>query len=100
MSLYTLSIPGILPFFSSDRTMRIRVPGSTSATESLLSSVSVTLSWSESNGVKWYEELPRTYLCDQSVISETDDSQCRRVSFDTFGEELGLLGVSLGSLVT
>ena len=35
--------------------MRIRVSGSTSATKSLLSSVSVTLSCSESNGVKWYE---------------------------------------------
>ena len=53
--VYTWSIPGALPFFSSDRTMRIRVSGSTSATKSLLSSVSVTLSWSESNGVKWYE---------------------------------------------
>ena len=45
---------GALPFFSSDRTMRIRVSGSTSATKSPLSSVSVTLSCSESNGVKWY----------------------------------------------
>ena len=35
--------------------MRIRVPGSTGATESLSSSVSVTLSGSESNGVKQYE---------------------------------------------
>ena len=32
--------------------MQIRVSGSTSASKSLLSSVSVTLSWSESNGVK------------------------------------------------
>ena len=55
MSLWTLSIPGALPFFSSDRLMRIRVSGSTSATKSLLLSVSVTLSWSESNGMKWYE---------------------------------------------
>ena len=30
-------------------------PGSTSATKSLSSSVSVILSWSESNGVKWYQ---------------------------------------------
>ena len=29
--------------------------GSTSATKSLSSSVSVMLSWSESNGAKWYE---------------------------------------------
>ena len=35
--------------------MRTSVSGSTSATRSLLSSVSVTLSWSEFNGVKWYE---------------------------------------------
>ena len=35
--------------------MRIRVSGSTSAIKSLLSSVSVTLSRIESNGVKWYE---------------------------------------------
>ena len=32
--------------------MRIRVSGSTSATESLLSSVSVTWSWSEPNVVE------------------------------------------------
>ena len=55
MMLYTLSIPGALPFFSSVRAMRIRVSGSTSATKSLSSSVSVILSWSESNGVKSYE---------------------------------------------
>ena len=36
MSLLTLSIPGALPFFSSDHIMRIRVSGSTSATRSLL----------------------------------------------------------------
>ena len=35
--------------------MRIRVSGSTSAAKSLSSSVSVILSWSEPNGVKWYE---------------------------------------------
>ena len=51
MMLQTLSIPGALQFFSSVRTMRIRVSGSTSATKSLSSSVSVILSWSESNGV-------------------------------------------------
>ena len=34
--------------------MRIRLSGSISATKSLLSSVSVTLSCSESNAVKWY----------------------------------------------
>ena len=39
--LKTLSIPGALQFFSSVRTMRIRVSGSTSATKSLSSSVSV-----------------------------------------------------------
>ena len=48
----TLSIPGALPIFSSDRTIQIRVSGSTSATKSLSLSVSVTLSWSESNDVK------------------------------------------------
>ena len=48
-------MPGALTFFNSVRTMRIRVSGSTSATKSLSSSVSVILSWSESNGVKWYE---------------------------------------------
>ena len=41
-----------LPFLSSWRTMRIRVSGSTSATKSLSSSVSVVLSLSESSGVK------------------------------------------------
>ena len=44
-----------LTIFSSVRTMQIRVSGSTSATKSLSSSVSVILSWSESNGVRWYE---------------------------------------------
>ena len=53
--LQTLSIPGALPFFSAVLTMRIRVSGSTSATKSLSSSVFLILSWSESNGVKWYE---------------------------------------------
>ena len=67
--------------------MRIRVSGSTSATRSLLSSVSVTLSWSESHGVKWYKLL-RTYLCDQNVISKTDDSQCRSF-FRHFRERVG-----------
>ena len=65
MSLQTLSIPGALPFFSLDRTLQIRVSGSTSAIRSLLSSVSVMLSWSESNGVKWYE-LVSTNLLMQS----------------------------------
>ena len=41
-----------LPFFSLEHTIRITVPGSTSATRSLSSSVSVTLSLSESDGVK------------------------------------------------
>ena len=50
--LYTLSIPGALPFYSLVRTMRIRSSGSTSATKSLSSSVSVTLSWGELSGVK------------------------------------------------
>ena len=53
--LQTLSIPGALQFFSSVRTIQIRVSGSTSATKSLSSSVSVILSWIESDGVKWYE---------------------------------------------
>ena len=55
MMLWTLSIHGALPFFSSVRTMRIRVSGSTSATKSLSSSVPVILLWGESNGLKWYE---------------------------------------------
>ena len=37
--------------------MRIRVSGSTSATKSLSSSVSVILSWSESTGVKYFPLL-------------------------------------------
>ena len=41
-----------LAIFSSDGTMLIRVSGSTSATKSLLSSVSVKSSCSESNGGK------------------------------------------------
>ena len=41
-----------LTIFSSVRTMRIRVSGSTSATKSLSSSVSVILLWIESIGVK------------------------------------------------
>ena len=52
MMLYTLSMPVALLFFSSVRTMRIRVSGSTSATKSLSSSVSVILSWSEFSGAK------------------------------------------------
>ena len=62
MTLPTLSILGALPFFSLVCTMWIRVSGSTSATMLLSSSVSVTLSWSESNGVKWYEWAPTNLL--------------------------------------
>ena len=48
-------MPGALPVFSSWRTMQIRVSGSTSATKSLSSSLSVVLSLSQSSGVKCYE---------------------------------------------
>ena len=40
-----------------------------------------------------------TYLCHQNEVFEIDDSQCQSF-FDTFGKELGLFGVSFGSLVT
>ena len=62
MSLWTLSIPGALPFFSAWRNMRIRVSGSTSATKSLSLSVLVVLLLSGSSGVKRYEWAPKNLL--------------------------------------
>ena len=74
MTLETLFIPGVLTFFcGSVSAMRIWVSGSTSATKSLSSSVSVILLWIESNDMN---EVLRTNKCDQSVICETEDSQC------------------------
>ena len=75
--------------------MRIRVSGSTSATKSLSSSVSVILSWIESSGVKWYEwaSTIKVWFAKQMTLNA-------EVSFDTLCKELDLLGVSFGGLIT
>ena len=79
--------------------MRIRVSGSTSATNSLSLPVSVTSLWSESNGVKWYE-LASTNLLVQSKCDFRDMTLNAEVSFDTYRKELGLFRVNLGRLIT
>ena len=65
--------------------MRIRVPGSTSATKSLSSPVSVILSWSESNGVKlsltFQNQLTKGYH-DTDVITCKLKAHCHhRISY-------------------
>ena len=68
--------------------MQIRVSGSTSATKSLSSSVSVSLSLNESNGVKSYESAPTNLFMPSG--NETLNAE---VSLNTFGKELGFSGL-------
>ena len=100
ISFQTLSKPGVSPFFSSERTIRIRASGSTSTTGSLSSFVSVEMSFSELSGVKWYEWASTNSFIRSKCDFTKQLTPCAKVSFDTFGKEFGLIGVCSGSLVT
>ena len=73
---------------------------SKSATQSLSSSMSVEMSFSELSGVKWYEWASTNFFYPVKMLFTKQLTLYAEVSFDTFGKELGLMVVTFGSLLT